>query len=57
MDSASSLARLVREAPEDAVRFTKERIARSGGQDFDRCFAEEHDRAFRELLLSPRPWT
>lgn len=57
LDAARALARLVLEAPADALRFVKERISRSGGEGFDRCFAEEHDRAFNELILSPRRWT
>lgn len=53
---ARSLAALVLEAPADALRFTKMRICQSGGQDFETCLAEEHDRAFRELILSPPRW-
>ncbi len=30
--------------------------AKSSGRDFDACFADEHDRAFRELILSPQRW-
>lgn len=56
LDSARALAQLVLEAPADALRFTKERISRSGGEGFDACFAEEHDRAFRELTLSSQRW-
>lgn len=53
---ARSLAALVLEAPVEALRFTKMRICQSGGQDFETCLAEEHDRAFRELILSPPCW-
>ena len=56
LESARSLAGLVLEAPAEALRFTKLRIVQSGGLDFDTCFAEEHDRAFRELILSPERW-
>jgi enoyl-CoA hydratase len=56
LDAAHALARLVVEAPAEALRFTKERMARSGGLDFDRCLAEEHDRAFRALTLSSPRW-
>ena len=31
-------------------------MVRSGGLDFDASFAEEHDRAFREVILSPGRW-
>jgi enoyl-CoA hydratase/carnithine racemase len=53
LEAARALARLVLEAPEEAIRFTKERMARSAGQGFDEVLAEEHDRAFREILLVP----
>lgn len=54
--SARALAALILEAPADALRFTKQRFTESGGLDFDRCLAEEHDRAFRELILRPERW-
>lgn len=54
--SARALAGVILAAPADALRFTKQRMAGSGGQDFDACLAEEHDRAFRELILAPRRW-
>ena len=57
LDAARALARLVLEAPPEALRFTKERMARSAGQGFDAVLAEEHDRAFREILLVPGRWT
>ncbi len=56
LPTARALALLVAEAPHDALRFTKARMVRSGGLDFDASFAEEHDRAFREVILSPERW-
>ena len=56
LDAARALARLVLEAPQEALRFTKERMARSAGQAFDAVLADEHDRAFREILLVPGRW-
>lgn len=52
-----ALAATIAEAPADAVRFAKARMIRSGGLDFEASFAEEHDRAFRELVLAPERWT
>jgi enoyl-CoA hydratase/carnithine racemase len=52
LPAARALAATIAEAPADALRFTKACIIRSGGQDFERAFAEEHDRAFREVLLA-----
>jgi enoyl-CoA hydratase/carnithine racemase len=54
--SAHALARLVLEAPDDALRFTKERMVRSEEPSFEACLAEEHDRAFREIAYSPGRW-
>jgi enoyl-CoA hydratase len=54
--SAHALARLVLEAPDDALRFTKERMVRSEEPSFEACLAEEHDRAFREIAFSPGRW-
>ena len=56
LGAAERLARRVLEAPADALRFTKDCMARSHGRDFDASFAEEHDRAFRELILRPERW-
>lgn len=54
--AAEELARRILEAPAEAIRFTKACMARSQGRDFDAAFAEEHDRAFREVLLRPGRW-
>lgn len=56
LPAAERLARTIMEAPAEAIRFTKTCIARSHGRDFDAAFAEEHDRAFREVLLRPERW-
>ncbi len=56
LPAAERLARTILEAPADALRFTKACMARSHGRDFDAAFAEEHDRAFREVLLRPERW-
>lgn len=56
LPAAERLARKILEAPADAIRFTKACMARSHGRDFDAAFAEEHDRAFREVLLRPERW-
>lgn len=56
LDAAEGLARKILEAPQDAIRVTKGCMARSQGRDFDAAFAEEHDRAFREVLLRPERW-
>jgi enoyl-CoA hydratase/carnithine racemase len=54
--TAERLALKILEAPADAIRFTKACMARSHGRDFDAAFAEEHDRAFQEVLLRPERW-
>lgn len=51
LPAARALMATVLEAPPDAVRFLKARMAASGGLGFEAAFAEEHDRAFREVLL------
>lgn len=56
MESARGLAALVLEAPGEALRFAKARMSQSGGRAFDATLADEHDRAFRELILSPKRW-
>jgi enoyl-CoA hydratase len=53
LPAALALATTIAEAPAHAVRFAKARMIRSGGLDFEASFAEEHDRAFREIILSP----
>ena len=53
---AEALAGSIAEAPRDALRYTKSFMSRSAGGDFEACFAVEHDRAFRELLLRPGHW-
>jgi len=55
-EAARALARLVLEAPADALRFTKARITAGRAEAFDRCLAEEHDRAFSELILPSGRW-
>jgi enoyl-CoA hydratase len=54
--AAAELARLVLQAPADALRFIKERFVASARHDFETCMAEEHDRAYRELLLASPRW-
>lgn len=54
--TARALGRLVAEAPPEASRFAKACMARSAGRDFEAAFAEEHDRAFREVILAPGRW-
>jgi enoyl-CoA hydratase len=56
LPAAERLARTILEAPAEAIRFTRACIAQSHGRDFDAAFAEEHDRAFREVLLRPERW-
>ncbi len=56
LGAAEILARRVLEAPPDALRFAKDCMARSHARDFDASFTEEHDRAFRELVLRPERW-
>jgi enoyl-CoA hydratase/carnithine racemase len=56
LGAAEALARRILQAPADAVRFTKRCMAFGHGRDFDAAFAEEHDRAFREILLRPERW-
>lgn len=56
LPAAERLALKILEAPAEALRFTKACMARSHGRDFDAAFAEEHDRAFREVLLRPERW-
>jgi enoyl-CoA hydratase len=56
LSSACALGALIAEAPAGAVEFLKARMVRSGGLDFEGAFAEEHDRAFREVILSPARW-
>lgn len=51
VDRARAVARTVLEAPDAALRFTKARFASSAGAGFEASFAEEHDRAFREVIL------
>ncbi len=56
LPAARALLAGILEAPDDAIRFTKARMLAAGEVDFDRCLAEEHDRAFRELILRPGRW-
>lgn len=53
---AEALASSIAEAPREALRYTKSFMSQSAGADFEACFAVEHDRAFRELLLRPGHW-
>ncbi|MBI5067324.1 MAG: enoyl-CoA hydratase/isomerase family protein [Deltaproteobacteria bacterium] len=53
LGEARRLARRVLEAPAGAVRYFKEVVATGCGRSFDAAFAEEHDRAFREVILRP----
>jgi enoyl-CoA hydratase len=54
--AAGALAGLILEAPDEALRFTKACFTASGQRGFEAALAEEHDRAFRELTLSPARW-
>jgi len=56
IEEAVDLARLVLQAPSEALHFTKGRFTSSARYDFEACLAEEHDRAYRELLLSSLRW-
>lgn len=49
--AALDLARTVLAAPPAGLRFFKECTARTRGATFEQAFTEEHDRAFREVLL------
>ncbi len=49
--AALELARTVLAAPPAGLRFFKACTARTRGATFEEAFAEEHDRAFREVLL------
>ena len=53
---AEALAGSIAEAPPEALRYTKSFMSQSAAPDFEACFAVEHDRSFRELLLRPGHW-
>ncbi|WP_371371922.1 enoyl-CoA hydratase/isomerase family protein [Sporomusa aerivorans] len=48
---ATTLAEIILEAPVDTLEFTKQFFASTAGHGFEKSFYEEHDRAFREVLL------
>lgn len=56
IEESANLARLILQAPSDALRFMKGQFTSSARYDFEACLAEEHDRAYRELVLPSPRW-
>lgn len=52
VERAVRLASNILEAPLPALLFTKKFITGNAGRGFEESFQEEHDRAFREILLT-----
>lgn len=51
MQRATTLAEIILEAPADTLKFTKQFFSNTAGYGFEEAFAEEHDRAFLEVIL------
>ncbi len=52
IERAIGIAKTIIEAPPETLRFTKEYLAGNPGMGFEESFRVEHDKAFKELLLT-----
>lgn len=51
LDQAIAQAREILKAPWDTLEFTKTNFIKSAGRGFEESFYNEHDKAFREILI------